>query len=107
MGSGWRKVVRVVTSDTRGFTFKSSHRLFYLNACLLVNVCRNDENKEKSCRKSPNLQNVRLYNKFDKIKNLKTVVNLITHFTIVIYHSRVVLTTNLPILRLYSHNLRS
>ena len=33
------------------------------------------------------------------------VANLIKHFTIVIYDSRVVLTTNLPILRLYDRKM--
>ena len=35
------------------------------------------------------------------------VVNLIKHFTIIVYNSRVVLTTNFPILWLKSCNLRS
>ena len=35
---------------------------------------------------------------------LKPVVNLIKHFTIIIYNSRVVLTRKFPILLLWDHN---
>ena len=39
-----------------------------------------------------------------KVKSRRSVVNLIKHFTIIIYDSRVVLTRKLPIIRLQGRN---
>ena len=43
----------MVTSDTRGPGFESSHWQLLLNIYLLLTVCRKDENKEKEAGNGP------------------------------------------------------
>ena len=43
----------MVASKTRGPGFKFSHRQLLLNICLLLTVCRKEENKEKEAGNGP------------------------------------------------------